>query len=317
MFVGCILSALFFGATITQSVVYFQTCHPDVWFVKAVVIVTIILDILHTALVMHCSYIYVVGSIDHPARLSVLPWSLMALNFVTCAGIAVVRLVFIRRIWYLSNKNRLVTGISIALSLGSIVVDICAGVRMLSLPTFPQLHHAPWIIYATNGTDIVTDVAIVGTLWYYLSQMPRGYERTSTLLHSLSRYIIGTGAVTVIWEVMEIVTFAALSDTLLVEVFFLSLSTLYANALLALLNARPLMNRKLENDSADFQYPESDMPRRRTQITCDRASRSIDDVMEFGSSRTSKVVTLEMDPGNVLSSDNASSIRPSEKINRI
>jgi len=125
MFVGCILSALFFGATITQSVVYFQTCHPDVWFVKAVVIVTIILDILHTALVMHCSYIYVVGSIDHPARLSVLPWSLMALNFVTCAGIAVVRMVFIRRIWYLSNKNRLVTGISIALSLGSIVVDIC------------------------------------------------------------------------------------------------------------------------------------------------------------------------------------------------
>jgi len=116
---------------------------------------------------------------------------------------------------------------------------------------------------------------------------------------------------------MEIVTFGALSDTLLVEVFFLSLSTLYANALLALLNARPLMNRKLENDSVDFQYPESDVPRRRTQIVCDRASRSIDDVMEFGSSRSSKAVTLEMDPGNVLFSDNASSIRPSEKINRI
>ncbi len=89
------------------------------------------------------------------------------------------------------------------------------------------------------------------------------------------------------------------------------------------------MNRKLENDSCDFQYPESDVSRRRTQVVCDRASRSIDDVMEFGSSRSvrteirvwrtlllmasqSKVVTLEMNPGNVLSSDNASSIQSSE-----
>jgi len=315
MFVGCLLSVLFFGATITQTVAYIQNCHSDVWFVKAVVTLTIILDLLHTVLVAHGSYIYVVKGMEYPDRRNVIPWSLLGLVLVTCFSVAVVRLLFVRRIWYLSNKDRVVTGIPIALSLGSFVVSVCAGVRVLSLPTFPQLDHATWVVYATTGSDVVADVAIAGTLWYYLRRMPTGYERTSNLLQTLSHYIIGTGAITAIWDVLETVTFATLRETLVFSIFFLSLSNLYTNALLALLNARPMMNRKFEHDAAHFQYSESDEPCRRTQIACDRTSRSIDDVMDLNSSQNSKVVTLEM--GSGLSSDNESTTQSSEKINRI
>ncbi|KLO12057.1 hypothetical protein SCHPADRAFT_441390 [Schizopora paradoxa] len=315
MFVGCLLSVLFCGATMTQTVAYIQNCHSDVWIVKAVVTLAITLDLVHTVLVTHGSYIYVIKSIDHSERLAQVPWSLLALVLVTCSSVAIVRLLFVRRIWYLSNRNRVVTGIPIILSMGSFVVAVCAGIRVLSLPTFLLIDDAPWVVYATTGSDVVADISIAGTLWFYLSRMPTGYQRTSNLLQSLSHYIIGTGAVTVLWDVLEIVTFATLHKTLIFTIFFLSLSNLYTNALLALLNARPMMNRKLDHSATHFQFPEAEVTCRRAQINCNRTSSSMDDVMELASSPNAKVVTLEM--GHGLSSDNASSSESSEKINRI
>jgi len=305
---------LFFGATITQAVTYVQTCHSDGWFVILVVILTLILDLLHIVLVTHGTYIYVVRNMGNLNDLGAIPWSLLSLTLVTCTCVAVVRLLFVRRIWYLSKRNYVVTGIPVVLSLGSLIVAICAGVRVLSLPTFNQVERVPWIVYATTGSDVVADVAIAGTLWYYLSRTPSGYEGTSNLLHTLTRCIIGTGAVTVIWDVMEIVMFATLRDTLLFTIFFLSLSNLYTNALLGSLNARLLMRQELEHSPTYFKYPEHNGPRGRAQIACEGSSHSIDDSMELRASH-SKVVTLEM--GNALVPDNASSTQYSEKINHL
>lgn len=148
----------------------------------------------------------------------------------------------------MSGKNHLVTGIEGALGLGSFIVSICAGVRLLRLRTFQEVVDTPWILYTTAGCDLLADSSIACSLYFYLSKNSTGYKRTSSLLHTIALYVIGTGFITAIWDVVEVVTYAALNDTLLFGIFYLSLSKLYTNALLASLNARPMMQRKLEQD---------------------------------------------------------------------
>ncbi|KLO12056.1 hypothetical protein SCHPADRAFT_440793 [Schizopora paradoxa] len=225
VFIGCLLSATLFGVTITQTVTYFQSSHSDGWFVVLVVVLSLCLDVLHVVLGCHGTYLYMVNSIGNLENLTVVPWSYVALIMVTSFTVAVVRLVFIRRVWYLSNKNYLVTGIQVVFATAALAIGICAGARALSLSTFQKVADTPWLIYTTTGCDLLSDTAIACTLCFYIYRSSSGCKGTSTrkLLHTIALYIIGTGFITSLWDILEMVTYVS-SNSLLFGVFYISLS---------------------------------------------------------------------------------------------
>jgi len=109
--------------------------------------------------------------------------------------------------------------------------------------------------------------------------------------------------------------YAALHDTLLFAVFYLSLSKLYTNAVLASLNARPVMHRR----QATFYI--TPYEGRKPPTASERTSHFIGDAVDSqaGSSQTSKVVTLHVvDIRSDNNGDNSvEQSESSEKVNHI
>ncbi|KLO12059.1 hypothetical protein SCHPADRAFT_440969 [Schizopora paradoxa] len=305
--VGAFVTVLFFGASTTQAVNYFQNYRSDGWFIILIVVFTLCLDTLHVLFVTHGTFKYFLKNVGDTGKLLVVPWSFASVILVTCSNVAVVRIFFVRRTWYLSDKNYIVTAIQTALSAGSFAVAICAGVRVLSLKTFMEVAETPWVIYATLATDMIADIFIAGTSSYYLFRTSSGYKRTSNLLNTLALYVVGTGVITVLWDVSELVLYAALHDTLLFSVFYLSLSKLYTNALLASLNARPVMQRK---QASYYVAPPSEGQKPPT--VSDRVPHFLSDVVDSATSsfQTSRIVTLELGP-DITSSESAT-LEPSQ-----
>ncbi|KLO12054.1 hypothetical protein SCHPADRAFT_941543 [Schizopora paradoxa] len=288
VFVGCLLTLLFFGVTITQAVTYFQGSHSDGYFVFVSVIITLLLDILHVLLVSHGTYIYMVQRFGELEDLTLIPWSFLSLILVAGSTIAIADSSFEGFGIVMSKRNILVTGsqplsslpdinqTTAVLSLGSFVVSMYAGVRVLRLSTYQKVDEEPWVVYATVGCDLLVDSSIASTLCYYLYRSSTGYKGTSMLLHTIALYVIGTGFITAVWDVLDMVMFAVLRDTIIFGVFYLSLSKrwfkdslgrekfpdylflVYTNALLASLNARPMMQRKLEQKSSYLKSFASD-----------------------------------------------------------
>ncbi|KLO12051.1 hypothetical protein SCHPADRAFT_439919 [Schizopora paradoxa] len=306
VFIGSLLSMLLFGVTITQTINYFQSGHNDGWFVVFVVFLSLLLDILHAALGTHGTYLYVVGSIGNPENLILIPWSFVALIIVTSFTVAVVRLLFVRRIWYLSNKNYFVTGIQVLFGVAALAVGICAGVRAFSLSTFQNVDDTPWLIYTTTGCDLLSDTCIACTLYYYLYRGSTGFKGTSKLLHKIALYVVGTGVLTVIWDILEIVTYKT-SNTLLFGVFYISLSKLYTNALLASLNARPMIQRKMEHSVSYLKSFGSEGTRQGSKDARDRIVRNDVElqstVITLGMNSHSESGTLTIDETATQSSE--------------
>ncbi|KLO12052.1 hypothetical protein SCHPADRAFT_440242 [Schizopora paradoxa] len=179
------------------------------------------------------------------------------------------------------------------LSVGSFAVSMYSGIRVLNLSTFKLVDGQPWILYATAGCDLLADSTIACTLCYYLYRSSTGYKKTSTLLHTIALYVIGTGCVTALWDVMEMIMFATLSDTIMFGVFYLSLSKLYTNALLASLNARPMLHKKLENKSSYLKsFGSTEV--KNSQKTRERAH----DALETGVELQSTVIAIGLNGQN-------------------
>lgn len=301
VFVGCLLSTLFFGVTITQTVNYFQISHSDGWFVHIVVFVSLIADVVHAVLVAHGTYMYSVRLVGAPQNLLLIPRAFLPLTLLTGISVAFVRCFFVRRIWYLSKKNFFVTGIQVVIMFGSFVAAAAAGIRMLALHTFQQLSGSPWIIYSTMGAAMAADISIACTMCYYLYTSSTGFSGTSSLINTLVLYVVGTGLITVVWDILETTLYSVYGDTLLFSIFFLSLSKLYVNALLASLNARSMMQRRREPayfiSSEESRTPARipDFPKRSSQF-------------ELSSSlAASKAIQVEV--GIAVSTDEATSTK--------
>ncbi|KLO19733.1 hypothetical protein SCHPADRAFT_898677 [Schizopora paradoxa] len=91
----------------------------------------------------------------------------------------------------------------------------------------------------------MADLSIAAALCYHLAKS-RGthYIRTNSLVTSLMQYTIQTGLFAAFWSAGSILTFGIRPQTELPLIFYLPLSKVYVNALLASLNARESLREK-------------------------------------------------------------------------
>ncbi|KLO13546.1 hypothetical protein SCHPADRAFT_359453 [Schizopora paradoxa] len=243
--VGCILSSIFFGVTVTQTINYYQDFVKDNWYIRTAVILTFLVDVFHTILVSHGTYVYTLGTIEDLGYLLIIPWSYQALTVVSGINVVLVRCFFVHRIWILSNKGKFITGFHFILMLGAFCAAMASGIRVLFMKTFLIVSETPWVIYSTRCSSMITDIAIATTTSYYLMKTSTTVMGTSQVLSTLVFYIVCTGCITAIWDILETSTYASSRHTLHFAVYFLSLPKLHVNALLASLNARSTMKSKL------------------------------------------------------------------------
>lgn len=122
---------------------------------------------------------------------------------------------------------------------GSYGLGLYAGTKILPIRFTLELANLSWEIYSILCPGIIADAWIASTLCYYLFRSRNEFAKTNSLVNTLAAYAINTGLLTVFWDICMIVSYAKANHTLLFLIFFLSISKLYINALLASLNSRP------------------------------------------------------------------------------
>lgn len=239
VFIALLMSSILFGVTCTQAVHFFQRRRSDYWFTVLVVVVLLLLDISLMVLAAYGSYVYIIKAIGDLTVLLRVPRTMTAIIMVSLSSVFLVRGFFVYRIWLLSNRSRIVLMFNCILLFGSYGLGLYAGTKILPIRFTLELANLSWEIYSILCPGIIADAWIASTLCYYLFRSRNEFAKTNSLVNTLAAYAINTGLLTVFWDICMIVSYAKANHTLLFLIFFLSISKLYINALLASLNSRP------------------------------------------------------------------------------
>ncbi|KAI0319093.1 hypothetical protein OF83DRAFT_1112129 [Amylostereum chailletii] len=240
-FVGLVATSILFGITLLQTFYYYVTFRDDQIGLKLLVGVLSALDTAQLIMVAHGLYYYTITSFGLYPNLNNVIWSFTADVFLTSVIAVIVQLYLIRRVWILSGKNIWLSAFLTALSLFAFASGMAYGVRLAQIPKQSQIEKIIYLIRMALSGTVAVDVCITIALVYFLRKNRSGMKSTDSVVHFLVVFTINTGAVTSLAALMDVILHATLETTLAFLTFYVMLSKLYVNSLLATLNARTVL----------------------------------------------------------------------------
>ncbi|KLO15449.1 hypothetical protein SCHPADRAFT_938688 [Schizopora paradoxa] len=276
-YIGCLVTATFYGVTFLQAMLYFFRCEEDGKVIKLLVVIVTILDTLHMALVAHYGYIVIVKQFADLTKLAENPWSLPVSILVNVVNDTIIRAFFAYKAYILSGK-RLLCVIPLAITIiTAFVLTLLADTSTMKISLSVNLSEqtASWKIFASFSLTAFSDLAIAATLCFCLYKSRSGcFDGTNRLIDTLCKYIINTGMFATLWSIGCLLSFALKPRTEITFVFYLSLSKIYTNAFLASLNVRESLRQKssivtfIPKSNEASTKPLSFSPRGPDRISC-------------------------------------------------
>ncbi|KLO19732.1 hypothetical protein SCHPADRAFT_57647 [Schizopora paradoxa] len=209
------------------------------------------LDTLHMGFVLHYAYTMLVNQ-------SILtPWTLPAAILVNLVNDSIIRIFFTQRIWILAF-------------LGIIILAVF-GISF----------------YA----DAITYEATIGSKSEEKTSRNTYYKGTRAIIRTLVQYTIPTGLLATFWSIRTLLSYGLKPNSNISLIFYLSLSKIYVNALLASLNARDSLREKSRNS---YQGPRDDANETKLK-TIAFASRASHQITVVGAPANASICTVERD----------------------
>jgi len=235
--IGLVVGSILFGVSTLQTHLYYQKFPNDSFWIKRLVLLIWFVDAMHVVLCTHTIYHYLVSNFNNPPALSTTIWSL-ALQ-TDCNGLVgmLVELFFARRVYKLSG-NVILTMIICILSLIHFSLGVYFTAMSMILQDFSSFPSLTWVTCFGLGSAAVADLLIAGSMVFFLKRARTGIPRTDSIITTLIVYAINTGLATSIVAVICVICFALMPVNFVWLSFFWILGKLYANSLLANLNAR-------------------------------------------------------------------------------
>ncbi|KIJ67091.1 hypothetical protein HYDPIDRAFT_55600, partial [Hydnomerulius pinastri MD-312] len=246
---GYLLNFGFLGILVLQTFIYATRFRRDPRWLRLAVFSTFFLEMFNSSLVMYsvlvgaqmrCLSCLVTGERDYILDgLSVSEtfstWAFQALCVLTGLSSSVVQAFFAWRIWILGQSIFIPLAI-IVVSLAQCILLMTGGILASSNSTHAIVFMIPkiWLVISA-----VCDILITARTLHLLFRSQGGSDfstSTQTLVHKLIKLTIETGLVTVVATILEFIL--ARTVGIAHHAVFYFLSKLYANCLLATLNAR-------------------------------------------------------------------------------
>lgn len=249
LYVGTTLAMGLWGAGTIQVYYYFDK-YKDSMFLRAHVFAVWVLDTLHQAFLLQSTYMYLVtnygslenlGSLNRPIRDSII------LTALICA---LVQSMFVVRIYRLSKRNYFVTGFIILLVAAQFISTLIYYIKCFHFKTFAELQTIFTITRVINSVTAVTDASIALVLVYLLQSSRSGFKKSDSIINRLIAFAINTGLITGICAVISLITGLTLPNTLVYIMFYVTLSRLYMNSMLASLNSRKNLRGNVVDSSS-------------------------------------------------------------------
>ncbi|KAF8478754.1 hypothetical protein JB92DRAFT_3046630 [Gautieria morchelliformis] len=247
--IGLTLTSILYGLTSLQTFFYYTRYYKDNAILKILVSWTWILDTVHTAIVGHILYYYLVTNYNNPPALNLIVWSLALEVGITTFATVAVQSFFIWRVWILSRRSWLITGPIIILAFIAFVSGLACMAEAFMLGTIQNLIKIEWVVGVKHGSIAAADIGIAATQCWYLHFSRTGTKRTDNMINTLMIYTINRGILNSIAAVADLACFLAMPDNFVWLAFNLIMAKLYSNSLLATLNTRnALLGRGADTD---------------------------------------------------------------------
>ena len=244
-YIGVVVAALLYGVSCVQAWYYF-THQKDTWPLKSIVAAVMIFDAVHQVLITHTVYDYLVTNYDNPARMADLVWSLVVEVIFTGLTALLVQAFLTMRVWHLSNKNIWLTGAVTLLVVGEFVTVIVYTGFAMTYRKFFELQEIKSLQLLINILAAAGDVLITIILCTYLHRARTQFSRSNVMIDKLILFAVNTGFLTSLCAVASLITSLVLPNTFIYIAFYVCIGRLYANSLLATLNARKMIRRTSE-----------------------------------------------------------------------
>ncbi|KAF8881881.1 hypothetical protein BD779DRAFT_1788100 [Infundibulicybe gibba] len=260
LLIGGYASIGLFGVLTLQCWLYYSRFPGDLSRIKLMVAFIWISELLRSCFIVHATYYYTVIQWGNPSPLSSAVWSLQLILIMTVVVELVVHLYFAYRVWIVSGRQWLMTSIICFFTLSNfgmsqcsshdtelqhhcvIVMGVCEYAFSVVETTFNKITGGFTGDFATAALCCVvaTDWTITGSLIYYLrrGRSETQSSRLNTVVNRLIFYAINVGALISAVDLVVLGLSSAKLDNLYYLGLFETVGNLYANSLLASLNAR-------------------------------------------------------------------------------
>jgi len=236
--IGTILSSIIYGVTCVQVYLYYNYNRGASRFLKATIFFLWILDTLHQIFSIIAVYTLAVTNFGNEAALGFPPWSNMASIPPFAFLEFIVKMIYVERIWRSSGRKWYLVVPIIVFSLIEFFAVTIFFIWGLIIDTFEGFAKLGPFSYAGLGSSAVADLLIAGIQISIIWKMRHhSSRRTESLARTLTIYIINTQLLTSVVAVLDILTFAFASGTLIYTLFFNVLAKLLLSCCLAMLNA--------------------------------------------------------------------------------
>ncbi|KIM53176.1 hypothetical protein SCLCIDRAFT_457164 [Scleroderma citrinum Foug A] len=240
--IGSFFSMLLYGVGCVQAFFYFQTYPDDLVRLKCLVAIIWILESIHTAFLISFINTCFINGFGNLVVLDRIPWDLLVSFEISFLISFIVNLFFVWRVWIFSEKIW-----AVGLLVSSSTYDQCMvgldksqlllstaryviGTVALALGWESFKDHAYALLAVAMGVAILGDALLALILAYYLRD-----KRTPSSAHLVAQilaYVVGTGALTSMVIIMDLVSILASPNNLIFIPFGMVLARLYANSAL-------------------------------------------------------------------------------------
>ncbi|KAI0713215.1 hypothetical protein C8Q76DRAFT_730655 [Earliella scabrosa] len=238
---GTVMAGILYGVSCSQVYYYYSRYPKDPAGLKLLVFAVWLSDSVHQALIIQSLYSYVVTNFANPGALMFLNTAIIAEVIFNGITQLLVQSFFAHRIWKLSEGKIYLVVPVLAMVLAEFVASIIYAVKGFSIPTFVELQQIKVLSVCMNVFAAVGDVLIAGILCTILHNSRTSFSRSNTLINKLMVFAVNTGLLTSVCACISLITFWALPNTFVYITFYFLIGRLYANSLMATLNARKSM----------------------------------------------------------------------------
>ncbi|KAJ7348455.1 hypothetical protein DFH08DRAFT_866007 [Mycena albidolilacea] len=253
LYLGVVGSAILYGISLLQTVLYFTRYRRDPVYLKALVFVTLILETLHMILIMHAVYYYLITNYYKTSELQVVVWSVAIEAVPTGLTAALVQSFYAFRVYRISAKDVRLTGVILLLVGATSACGTAWVILALSkYPSYDRLRTISPLAISINALSTSADVVITATLCYMLHKSRAQSLADESFLSRLILFTINTGLMTSLCAVAALISIVFSPNTLIYASFYFCVGRLYTNALLASLNARSVIRGHIRDVDSNF-----------------------------------------------------------------
>ncbi|KAI0830520.1 hypothetical protein BC628DRAFT_874719 [Trametes gibbosa] len=248
MYIGVVLASSLYGVTSLQTYIYFARGPSDAKPVQSLVFFLWILNTLRIASVAAAGYTYMVTDFAHPAAVLQPTWTIFpAAVILVGLNNALVRGMFCFRIWRLSGKHwwiassiALIVAVTFGITIAfSIVAHEFESWQQLDLP------ESSWMLSSSFATGMAGDILISTSLSVLLAMRKTGYRRSDNVVRSLIMYSVNNAVLSTTCGMLVLVTYLTAPANFAFLALYIIYPELILNALLATLNGRPALKKKM------------------------------------------------------------------------